>query len=474
MPLSVCKAILTIAIVLPLCGGGCASAPPAANYADWVGDVTGDIDVRLEERAPEGVDAGEPEPAGVLTLAEAIRRAVLHDPRLQSALARVRVAYADAAQSRLLPNPLLTVGMRVREAGAGTPITDAAIAQDVIALLARPRHTAAADNRLRAAVAEVLTTLAEVVNETQESYVTVQALAEELTALEDRRGLSERLVNLGRARLNAGEGSRLDLMGLETQLLESGVDLAQRRQEMVEARLALARLLGEPSSVANWPLAPWPATEPSRASEAQWLARALHDRSEIRAKQWELAALGDEVALAGLAIWQGGDAGVQSEYDQGWSVGPQLTLPLPFFDWGQAKRAKASAELADARHQMTQLRRQIVQDVRTQFSAYDAALRTLATARDELFPLQQRRAAQAESSYKAGETDLANLLLAQEDLADTRVKVVDLQKKSAVARVRLQRAVGGIGVARSIEAVSATTRASAATGPASRPQEVKP
>jgi cobalt-zinc-cadmium efflux system outer membrane protein len=472
MPLNIPRAILMIAAVLPALAG-CRSAPPSPDYADSVGDVTGaDIDVRLAERPAEGVDAGEPEPPGVLTPAEALRRAVLHDPRLQSALARVRVAYADAAQSRLLPNPILTVGMRFREAGAGTPITDAAIAQDVIVLLLRPRHTAAPDNRLRAAAAQVLTTLADVVTETQESYVTIQALTAELAALEDRRGLAERLVGLGRARLNAGEASRLDLMALETQLLELDVDLAQRRQEMIEARLTLARLLGEPSSAAAWALAPWPATAPSRASEVQWLARALQDRSEIRAKEWELAALGDGVALTRLGMWEGTDVGVQSEYDQGWSVGPQLTVPLPFFDWGQAKRAKATAELDDARHQMTHLRRQIVQEVRTQHAAYDATLRTLATARDELLPLQLRRAGQAEASYKAGETDVSNLLLAQEDLADTRVKVIDLQKKSALARVKLQRAVGGVGIADQVESVPPATRAT--SGPAKPAQEMRP
>ena len=33
---------------------------------------------------------------------------------------------------------------------------------------------------------------------------------------------------------------------------------------------------------------------------------------------------------------------------------------------------------------------------------------------------------------------MANLLLAQEDLLDTRVKVIELQKKSAVARIKLR------------------------------------
>ena len=103
-----------------------------------------------------------------------------------------------------------------------------------------------------------------------------------------------------------------------------------------------------------------------------------------------------------MAIFEGADAGVQAERDQTWSVGPALNTPLPVFDWGQAKYAKASAELAAARHQMTQLQRQVVQEVRTQYDAYNGSLQTLRLARDQLLPLQERRAAQAEASYPRG------------------------------------------------------------------------
>src|SRR6185312_12595969 len=43
--------------------------------------------------------------SGALTPGQAVRLAVLHDPRIQASLARVRVAEADANQARLLPNP---------------------------------------------------------------------------------------------------------------------------------------------------------------------------------------------------------------------------------------------------------------------------------------------------------------------------------------------------------------------------------
>src|SRR3954462_3935703 len=100
---SLCSgALLTTAIA------GCQSALPTLDSAEVEARVPGDVDVRVEERPAESVDAGEND-VRVLTLPEAVRRAVLHDPRLQSALAHVRIAEADAVQSMLLPNTVLSV-----------------------------------------------------------------------------------------------------------------------------------------------------------------------------------------------------------------------------------------------------------------------------------------------------------------------------------------------------------------------------
>jgi outer membrane protein TolC len=435
---------------------GCSIAPPPqTDVRAAAADVIGDVALRVDERPAEDVDATADPAADVLTPADAIRRAVLHDPRLQTALAHVRAAAADADQVRLLPTPVLTVGLRARD--TLSPIVDAALAADLVSLLQRPRRAAAADNKLRGAAADVLSTLADVVADVQESYYTVQSLGDELAALDERHKLADRLVEVGRARLKAGEAASLDVTALETQLLELDVSLAEKRQERTEARLNLARLLGQPSAAMTWTLAPWQSPAPTGSAERAWVDQALRNRAELRAKEWELAALGDELALTRLAAWEGGEVGVQSEYDVEWSVGPSLATPLPIFDWGQAKRAKAQADLAAARHGMTQLRRQIVTEVRTQHSSYNVTLDTLRLARDRLLPLQEKRASQAEASYKAGETDVANLLLAEEDLLDTRIKVVDLQKKAALARVKLQRAVGGIGFAARLDPTTRPT-----------------
>ncbi len=450
------------------CLAGCQNAEmPREDYQAGAVEVVGDLGVRIAGHAPEKIDAGN-SAISTLTRADAIGRAVLHDPRLQAALAHVRAVEADALQARLFPNPILSVSVRLREAG-GDPIIDAALAGDLMALLWRPQKISAADARLRAAAAEVLVTLAEVVSDVEESYVNVQALTYQLAALDQRQKLAERLVGLGRARLKAGESGSLDVMTLESQRMALDVDAAEKQQDLVEARFTLARLIGEPSAHADWALSPFAVPAPARSAESMWIAAALASRAEMKAKAWELAALGDELAIARLSIFEGGDIGVQSEQDQTWSVGPAIAVPLPIFDWGQARSAKARAELLAARHQMTQLQRQIVQDVRTQYSTYNATLKTLRMARDELLPLQERRAAQAEASYKAGEADITNLLLAEEDLLESRVKVVELQKKTALARVKLSRAAGGLGVAARVESASTRPATVPATMPASNP-----
>src|SRR4051812_22726667 len=100
------------ALLLPMILGGCTLAPPPVVEIDGEsGRVLGDVVVQVSEHASEGLDAIEPA-ADVLTPGEAIRRAVLHDPRLQAALAHVRAARADADQARLLPNPILSVSVR--------------------------------------------------------------------------------------------------------------------------------------------------------------------------------------------------------------------------------------------------------------------------------------------------------------------------------------------------------------------------
>ncbi len=382
-----------------------------------------------------------------LTITEAVNRGVRSDPEIQAALARVRAALADAKQSRLLPNPILSLALRIPESG-GRPTIEASIAQDLLALLRRPREASAADNQLRSAAAEALVVALDSAAQIQERYAVVQALDGLLPLLERRRAIIEDLVEQERARLEAGEGTRQDLATLRTQLIELEVEIAERRRERRDERLQLARLIGEPSSDAEWALDAWAAPRPVAGTESDWVDAALAHRPEVEAIRWRLAALGDRLALAGLLPFEGAEAGVDAERDGGeWAVGPAASLPVPVFDMGQARRERATAEIIEARHDLTGARRLVVEDVRRAHEALARTEANLARVRDELIPLQEERRALAEAAFRNGLADITALFLAEQDLQAALARAIELERAATVAQVRLERAVGGAGAA---------------------------
>ena len=86
-----------------------------------------------------------------------------------------------------------------------------------------------------------------------------------------------------------------------------------------------------------------------------------------------------------------------------------------------------------------------MEEVRAAYARYVVSAGALRTARDKLLPLQERRWERSRAAYEAGELDVAALLLAENDLEDARVTVIGLEKKAAVAAVKLLRAAGGGG-----------------------------
>ena len=404
------------------------------------------------------VDAAGTESSSILTLPNAVQRVLRTDPDIQSALARVRSAEAEADQARLLPNPIVSVISRFPE-NSGKPVIEADLGFELLSLLQRPGRISAADHRLRGASAEVITAVLDSIAEVEERYAAVQSLDAQMPVLQEQRALLDRLFKLAQDRLSKGEGTRLDVTTLETQQLALEVEIAQKRLARRQERLALARLLGEPSSPAAWTLSPWSA--PTQVtSEAGWVTAALSRRPEVQSERWELAALGVETRLARFSPFEPAEVGVKAERDIGesWSVGPAISAPIPLFDWGQAKRAKASALQSEAEHKLTKVQRTVVEDVRKAHAAYVESMSALELARNRLVPAQERRRQETEDAYKAGLTDVASLVLADQDLLASKAKLIELEEQASSALVKLERAVGGPGVASELRDAGASTR----------------
>jgi outer membrane protein TolC len=448
---------------------GCAT-PGSGTWSNGAG-VT-----RAASAASQAISASEPiafsssagpldvedPPPDTLTLSEAIRRALKTSPELQAALARVRGAQAEVDQAKLFPNPILSVS--VRFPANGKSIIDAGLSEDLLYFLTRSGRISAADNRLRGASAEAVTAALDLLSEVQQRYAGAQAADELVPVLEQRSALLNRLRSLAEDRLRAGEGTRLDVTTLDAQRVELDVEFVEQKLQRSQERLALSRLIGNPSGNMNWHLTRWEPIAPVGGSEDEWVRTALEHRPELVVSRSELAALGVEMRLSPLGILEGLEAGVDSERDSDWSVGPSISTPLPIFDWGQAKRDASFARVVQSRHQFTQSQRKAVEEVRRAYEGFAASHDALRMVRDELIPLQERRREQAESAYKLGQTDVTSLVLAEQELQSARIRLIELQRRTSEALIGLQRSVGGAGVAASL-----ATRPSPATSPRSGP-----
>jgi outer membrane protein TolC len=258
------------------------------------------------------------------------------------------------------------------------------------------------------------------------------------------------------------------MVTLQAQLVELKVEIDQALMDERDERVRLARLIGTPSSPATWTLEPWTAPSHDLASESHWIDQALTHRPEVQSITWKLRALSDDEALARLMPWDGASAGVDLQRDDRLFAGPSLSTPIPVLDTGQARRVRVTSEQLEARHELTRARRKAVEEVRLAYQALSASTANLNRIRTELLPLQQSRRELAESSYRAGQSDVTAVFLAEQDLRAARAKAVEAERHAGIAMIRLQRAVGGIGVAASLHG------AAQATDPASQPRMPHP
>ncbi|MCC6579256.1 MAG: TolC family protein [Phycisphaeraceae bacterium] len=387
--------------------------------------------------------------AAQLGYAQAIRESLTHAPAIQAALARVRQAYAAAEQERLLPNPVLTVALKL-PVGGGSPTVEPGLAAELMNLLLMPGRVDAADHRLRAAGAEALAVTLDVLAQVQRCYIQVQALDASMPVLEERRRLTERMLDIARSRLQGGEGTRLDVTTLEAQRIEMDEEIAEQELARQEARLELARLIGRPGGGIDWLLDAQGESAATPGDEKTWLRAALEHRPEIAVKTWELKALGVDLRQTRWSLLEDAGVGVEAEGTarsdaDDWQVGPAWSVPLPLFDWGQARRDLLRARRLETSHQRNQIRREVIEEVRRAYAACEASRKACQRVGGLLIPLLERRRREAESQYQAGQCDVMALILADQDLQTARMKLIELHRRAAESFVRLRRAAGGPG-----------------------------
>lgn len=403
--------------------------------------------------APAGLDDGaitllahgEPidlvESPSQLSEALAVTLALRHSPGLQAQLAQLAAAAAEASQARQWPNPLLSIALRVPEAG-GLAQWDLGVSAALGTLLNRSERVEAADARLRAETAAALELAFREASETREEFAAV-AFRDALVLIRERQAeLSRVAFQRVQASESIGETGAQDSRTAELASARATAAAERARTDARIARLSLAARLGSPSGAIDWELQlDQPITKD--VEEQDWVGHALTHRAIAQVAQALADAAVADAALTGSPFRNGLEGGLTAERDGVWSAGPALSAPLPLFDDGSATRAAAEARAIAAAHEWVRIQRTVIEEVRTAWAERRDAARSLHHWQAQVLPSQRFTLERTRLAAEAGESPLSAVLAAEDSLLEAEAESSFAEYSLRVAHARLVLAAGG-------------------------------
>ena len=307
----------------------------------------------------------------------------------------------------------------------------------------RPRRIAAARVNLEVVSQRVVQYGLNLVRDVRVAHAEL-ALAERRAALlEDSGRLLERIAELTRKRLEAGDVSVMEA-NLATLEARSAADLAARAARDVEvARERLRLLLGlrkdtSPLRAAGAEavpaLPPWTELlETALASRPDLRAAELSVEAALKRAKWEHSRA---VALVTplLSVKGVGTAGIRS--------GPGLSAEVPYPNWNQGGVSRADAEVRRAAAAYAALRDQVEVEIREAQIQCAQAAESLKRLREEVLPAAREGIRLAEKAYAGGEAAYLFVLEASRQLFDIQLREADAQAALRRAQAQLERSVG--------------------------------
>lgn len=377
-------------------------------------------------------------PSPPLTLDEAMTAALAANPALAAARLGRAEAQARGEVARQRPNPELSI-----EEARDYPRDAATLSVPVERGGKRQRRIALAEAQARSNQAEVARLEAQTRNEVRRAYFALAAAQRRAAEAADLQSLAERARDAGRARFEAGDVPRLDVLQAELSAAQAAGEADKARGLLAGAAADLNALLRRPP---DSPLAVSDLLDAGRVPPPQaGVDLALRSSTELavldlglaqQRAQVELAraeAVPDLTAAAGVTHYSPPD------FTWGWRA--SIAVPLPLFTRGAQARLE-EATLARLQAERDAAAARLRGEVWSAAANAEVQRRAYLRYRDEILPRAAEVERMAEDSYRSGQTGLVALLQSLQSVHDLRLQAVQAGTDYQNALADLERAIG--------------------------------
>jgi cobalt-zinc-cadmium efflux system outer membrane protein len=379
-----------------------------------------------------------------LTADDAVQIAMLNNRDLQAIYTELGLAQADLVQAGLFRNPILDAAVLFPLSGVRPDIQLSVVISflDALYVPLRKRVAAAQFDEAKLRVTGAVLDFAVQVrtafywHQANEQMLELrQSIVQALTAsFEVSRRLHE-----------AGNITDLDLVRDRAQAEASKLALRSAEVAARQSREQLNSLMGTWGEDTEWTVDGRLPEIPPPPSPVKGIERAALSRSiDLSHARQRILAVGQQLGYErATALIPAMDLGVEGEREEGWKVGPVLSVPIPLFDQGQARVGRAVAELRRARQEYYALAVRIRATARAvqerMLGAQDRAL----YYRDILLPLRDRIVNESQLQYNAMQIGIFQLLREREQQIETGVAYVEALREYWLARADLEQISSG-------------------------------
>lgn len=446
-----CTALAGAALLL----AGCASLSPEGDAPQALSLVQGRslVGDAQPRRRPDTASAAQAEAllARPLDQQTAVRIALAQSPRMQAAFAALQLSDAERAEAATLPNPVFSFS-RLRE-GRELEL-DRLISFNVVGLLTLPWRARWADQRQEAARLDAAQAVLQLAADTRRAWLRAVADRQSALYLRDVRDAAEAGATLAQRMQKAGNWAALQAAREQLQQADAQAQLARAEQAATASREALMRLLGLDGAQAARLTLPdrLPDLPASLPADADLQAKALRDRLDLRAARADAAATAEAQGLTratrfvdamelGMArnTTFANDADRSRSTQRGWEIG----LPIPLFDFGQARSAQAEARYLQAAARVRGVALAAASEVREAEAARRHAWQIAHRYQAEVLPLQRQVNDEMVLRYNAMGASVWQLLAEARTSARTVDAAMQAQRDFWLAEVDLQMALTG-------------------------------
>jgi len=398
--LSFLRTSAVLAAVLAL--AGCASLSPDGGSADVQALVNGNplMAGATAQRAPDEASRKHIDEllAGPLDAEAAVRIALANSPRVQDAFATLQLSDADRVQAQSLPNPVFAFG-RLTE-GSEREI-DRLLSFNVVGLLTLPWQARWAGQRHESAKLQAAQSVLVLAADTRRAWVRAVAAQQSVVYLRGAKEATEAGAELAHRMAQVGNWSALQRAREQLLLADASAQLARAEQAAVASREQLTRLLGlSGDRAARYTLPDRLPPLPKAAPElGDVQALALRDRLDVRSAQAQNTAVAGSLGLTrATSVINAMELGIahNSKFDNGaershrTQRGFELELPVPIFDWGQARSGRAEALYMQSAARARDVGVLAASEAREAWQGWNTAYTLARRYRDEVLPLRKK------------------------------------------------------------------------------------